>query len=84
MPGSSWKEVTDCRFDLHQDTINHRRHCGEGECDVGGFVDCLLSAGYNGPWGIEVLSEEIRDRHYDALATRAFNMTMAQFPDGKR
>jgi sugar phosphate isomerase/epimerase len=73
-----------CPWDLHEDTVNHRRYCGEGEFDVKGFVDCLLKAGYSGPWGIEVLSEEIRDLPLDRLATHAFSTTIAQFPDGNR
>jgi len=71
----------ECPWDLHEDTINHRRYCGEGEFDVKGFVDCLLKAGYDGPWGIEVLSEAIRDRPLETLATHAFNTTLAQFRD---
>ncbi len=71
----------ECPWDLHEDTVNHRRYCGEGEFDVKGFIDCMLKAGYSGPWGIEVLSEEIRDRPLDTLATHAFKTTIAQFPN---
>jgi sugar phosphate isomerase/epimerase len=77
-------EINDGTFEapwsLHEDTVNHRRFCGEGEFDVKGFVACLLKAGYAGPWGIEVLSEEIRDKPLEYLVTRAFATTMAQFP----
>jgi sugar phosphate isomerase/epimerase len=71
----------ECPWDLHEDTVNHRRYCGEGEFDVKGFVDCMLKAGYNGPWGIEILSEDIRELPLDTLATRAFNTTIAHFPN---
>lgn len=71
----------ECPWDLHEDTINHRRYCGEGEFDVKGFVDCMLKAGYDGPWGVEVLSEEIRERPLDTLATHAYNTAIAQFPN---
>lgn len=71
----------ECPWDLHEDTINHRKYCGEGEFDVKGFVDCMLKAGYSGPWGIEVLSEEIRERPLETLAAHAFNTTIAQFPN---
>ncbi len=70
----------ECPWDLHEDTINHRTLCGEGEFDVKGFVDCLLKAGYAGPWGVEILSEELRTKPLEEAATRAFNTTMAQFP----
>jgi sugar phosphate isomerase/epimerase len=63
-------------WSLHEDTINHRRFCGEGEFDVKGFVDCMRKKGYSGPWGIEVLSEELRQMPLDELTTRAFETTM--------
>jgi sugar phosphate isomerase/epimerase len=76
-------EINDGTFEapwsLHEDTVNHRRFCGEGEFDVKGFVDCLQKAGYQGPWGIEVLSEELRQKPLEELTTRAFSTTMAQF-----
>jgi sugar phosphate isomerase/epimerase len=74
----------ECPWSLHEDTVNHRRLCGEGEFDVRGFVDCLLKAGYPGPWGIEVLSEDLRKRPLEETATRAFNTTIALFHDGER
>jgi sugar phosphate isomerase/epimerase len=67
-------------WSLHEDTINHRRLCGEGEFDVKGFVARLQKAGYPGPWGIEVLSEELRKKPLEEVTTRAFKTTMAQFP----
>jgi sugar phosphate isomerase/epimerase len=54
--------------------------CGDGEFDVKGFVDRMQRAGYQGPWGIEVLSEELRKKPLEELTTRAFTTTMAQFP----
>ena len=76
-------ELNDGTFEapwsLHEDTINHRRLCGEGEFDVKGFVGCMLKACYTGPWGIEVLSEELRKRPLEELTTRSFSTTMAQF-----
>jgi sugar phosphate isomerase/epimerase len=76
-------ELNDGTFEapwsLHEDTINHRRFCGEGEFDVRGFVASLMKAGYQGPWGIEVLSEEIRDKPLEWVAAHAFETTMEQF-----
>jgi len=69
-----------CPWSLHEDTINHRCLCGEGEFDVKGFVQRMLKAGYDGPWGIEVLSGELRKLSLQEAATRAFNTTAAQFP----
>jgi sugar phosphate isomerase/epimerase len=76
-------EINDGTFtapwDLVEDTVNHRRLCGEGEFDVSGFLDHVWEAGYRGPVGIEVLNKELRTRPLDELATRSFNTTMAQF-----
>jgi len=69
----------ECPWSLHEDTVNHRRLCGEGEFDVRGFIAAIQEAGYRGPWGIEVLSEELRKWPLDRLTTRAFETTRSQF-----
>ena len=69
-----------CPWSLHEDTINHRRFCGEGEFDVRGFVDCLLKAGYQGPFGVEILNRELRKKPLEEAATRAFATTINMFP----
>ena len=69
----------ECSWSLHEDTVYHRRLCGEGEFDVKGFIRAIQDAGYEGPWGIEVLSEELRKWPLERLTTRAFQTTMAQF-----
>ncbi|HXZ19496.1 MAG TPA: sugar phosphate isomerase/epimerase family protein [Candidatus Acidoferrales bacterium] len=66
-------------WSLHEDTINHRRLCGEGEFDVKGFIAAVEQAGYRGPYGIEVLNAEMRAWPLEKLATRAYETTMAQF-----
>jgi sugar phosphate isomerase/epimerase len=76
-------EINDGTFtapwSLHEDTINHRRLCGDGEFDVPGFLDSVWKAGYRGPIGIEVLNKELRKLPLDELVTRSFSTTMAQF-----
>lgn len=57
---------------LKRDTIDNRRHCGEGELDVAGFVDCVKSTGYEGLWGVEVISEAQRHRHVRHAATISY------------
>lgn len=64
---------------LHEDTVNHRRLCGEGEFDIKSFIACVQKMGYDGPWGIEVLSEELRRLPLNELVTRSFTTTIAQF-----
>jgi len=76
-------ELNDGTFEapwsLHEDTINHRRFCGDGEFDVKGFVRCLQKVGYGGPWGTEVLSEELRKQPLEQVVSQAFATTAAQF-----
>jgi sugar phosphate isomerase/epimerase len=69
----------ECSWSLHEDTVNHRRLCGEGEFDIKGFIKAIQDDGYRGPWGIEVLSQELRKWPLERLTTRAFQTTMSQF-----
>ncbi|MGO9993902.1 MAG: sugar phosphate isomerase/epimerase family protein [Steroidobacteraceae bacterium] len=77
-------EINDGTFtapwSLFEDTINHRRLRGEGEFDVRGFVKTMLTAGYDGPWGIEVLNSDLRTWSPQRIAERAAATTRAQFP----
>jgi len=66
-------------WSLHEDTIHHRRLCGEGEFDIRSFIRIMQNAGYEGPWGIEVLSEDLRKLSLEELTSRAFSTTLAQF-----
>jgi hypothetical protein len=50
-----------------------------GEFDLKGFIQVLQDIGYGGPWGVEVLSAELRKLPMDETFTRANNTTMAQF-----
>jgi sugar phosphate isomerase/epimerase len=79
----SWVELSDGRRDDMDDvvdeTINHRALPGEGEFDVRGFVDVCRDHGYAGPWGVEVLSEELRNNPIDVIFRRAYEATAAQF-----
>jgi sugar phosphate isomerase/epimerase len=67
-------EINDGTFtapwSLHEDTINHRRLCGEGEFDIPGFLDHVWKAGYRGPIGVEVLNKELRKLPLEELVTR--------------
>ncbi len=68
-----------CPWSLHEDTINHRRLCGEGEFDVKGFIESVRKTRYDGPWGIEVLSDELRKLPPEEMTCRAYRTTIAQF-----
>jgi sugar phosphate isomerase/epimerase len=58
---------------------SNRRFCGEGEYDLKGFIECIHSMGYSGPWGVEVISEKLARLPLKEMCTRAFNTTMAVF-----
>ena len=47
-------------FDIFDDTINHRTYCGRGDFDAATFIRRTLDAGYEGPWGVEIISDEHR------------------------
>lgn len=56
---------------LWDDTINNRRFCGEGDFSLRRFVDTLCEIGWNGPWGVEILSEELRAMQLSEGVNRA-------------
>lgn len=74
----------ECPWPLHEDTVNHRLFCGEGEFEPKRFVSAMLKAGYDGPWGIEVLNLAARSWPLAKLASHAFKTTIAQFPGQHR
>nr|WP_218880874.1 sugar phosphate isomerase/epimerase family protein [Kineosphaera limosa] len=43
---------------LFEDTVHRRRFCGEGSFDLTGMIAALRTAGWTGPWGVEILSDE--------------------------
>jgi sugar phosphate isomerase/epimerase len=45
---------------LYEDTVHRRRYCGDGVFDLTGMIEALRKAGWNGPWGVEILSVEHR------------------------
>ncbi len=61
------------------EVINHRNLPGEGEFDVKGYVKVCQDHGYAGPWGVETLSEELRNNTIDVIFRRAYETTAAQF-----
>jgi sugar phosphate isomerase/epimerase len=64
---------------LIEDTVNHRRLCGEGSFDVPAFLRSIKATGYDGPFGIEIISDEQRNRPLKEAVERSFTTAMAQF-----
>ncbi|WP_432565370.1 sugar phosphate isomerase/epimerase family protein [Kineococcus sp. SYSU DK003] len=65
--------------DLFEDTRDRRRYCGEGVQDVPGFIRTLSDLGFNGPWGVEILSDEHRRNGLVRGLERAKSTTLASF-----
>jgi sugar phosphate isomerase/epimerase len=78
-----WVELSDGQFEDMEDPIdevtNHRCLPGEGEFDIPGYVRALQHAGYPGPWGVEVLSQDLRALPMEEQFERAYETTVAQF-----
>jgi sugar phosphate isomerase/epimerase len=78
----SWVELSDGPFEYAEDqldeVINRRRLPGEGEFPVADYVAVCMELGYDGPWGVEVLSEELRNLPIEEIFERAFEATSAQ------
>jgi sugar phosphate isomerase/epimerase len=64
---------------LWDDTVHRRKLPGEGGLDVPAFIKAVRTAGYHGPWGVEILSETYRKLPLEEMARRSFQATMAQF-----
>jgi sugar phosphate isomerase/epimerase len=81
-----WIELSDGRYEWMEDrldeVINHRNLPGEGEFDIQGYVDACRDHGYPGPWGVEVLSEELRNNPIDVIFKRAYETTAAHVGGG--
>jgi len=81
-----WVELSDGQYenlpDPIDEVVNHRRLPGEGEFEIAGYVEACQAVGYDGPWGVEVLSEELRNLPIEEEFKRAYETTAAQFRAG--
>jgi sugar phosphate isomerase/epimerase len=79
----SWVELSDGQLenmdDLVDETVNHRRLPGAGEFDIPAYVEACREVGYDQPWGVEVLSAELRSLPIEQEFERAYEATAAQF-----
>lgn len=57
---------------MYEEMIHCRALPGEGDFDVVGLVRAAHDAGFDGPYGIEILSRENRARSLDTAASAAF------------
>jgi sugar phosphate isomerase/epimerase len=64
---------------LWMDTLHKRVLPGDGTFDIPAFIKAVEASGYDGPWGLEVLSDTHRKLPLETMAQRAFESTMRQF-----
>jgi sugar phosphate isomerase/epimerase len=78
-----WIELSDGQYENMEDrldeVVNRRKLPGEGEFDIRGYVEVGLDMGYSEPWGVEVLSQELRALPFDEMFRRAYESAAAQF-----
>jgi sugar phosphate isomerase/epimerase len=78
----SWVELSDGRYedmpDPIDEVVNHRRLPGEGEFPIRRYVEASRAVGYDGPWGVEVLSEDLRNRPIEEIFERAYETSVSQ------
>lgn len=65
----------------YEDTIHRRRLCGQGEFPIVDFIHTLRDMGWDGPWGLEIISEEHRALPLVEAVTTAYRTTMASFAE---
>ena len=78
----SWVELSDGPYEYAEDrldeVVNRRQLPGEGEFPIAEYVSVCRELGYAGPWGVEVLSEELRSLPIDEMFDRSYETTAAQ------
>jgi len=78
----SWVELSDGPYGIADEwldeVINRRRLPGEGDFPIRDYVRVFRELGYDGPWGVEVLSEELRALPIDEMFDRAYAASVAQ------
>ncbi|MGO1545084.1 MAG: sugar phosphate isomerase/epimerase family protein [Gulosibacter sp.] len=64
---------------LFEDTRDRRTLIGEGDQDVPGFIRTMRAIGWDGPWGVEILSSEHRERSLDEALRVAHDTAASVF-----
>ena len=77
-----WVELSDGFYenmdDLVDETVNHRQLPGEGEFPLADYIAACRAVGYRGPWGVEVLSEELRKLPIEQIFERSYETSVSQ------
>lgn len=82
----AWVELSDGHWhdldDFIYEVTCDRRLPGEGEFPIAEYVQAFQTAGYDQPWGVEVLSADLRALPIEEAFRRAFQTSAAQFQTG--
>lgn len=65
-----------------EDTLHRRRLPGDGDFDTAGFVAAVRATGYDGPWGVEILSDEHRAQEIEQSVPKVYAAAMRYLGDG--
>jgi sugar phosphate isomerase/epimerase len=72
------------RGTLLHDTMTHRRLCGQGELQPARFISAVRRAGYNNPYGIEIISDAHRALPVREAARLALQSARGEFALAER
>jgi ubiquinone/menaquinone biosynthesis C-methylase UbiE len=64
---------------LYDDTFDNRLAPGEGDFDVVGFIRAIDRLGFPGPWGLEVMSAELRSLPIEVATKTVFDAVARVF-----
>lgn len=56
---------------IFDDTFDNRLVCGAGAFDVPAFIRAIRRTGFDGPWGVEVMSDSLRSRPVEVALKEA-------------
>jgi sugar phosphate isomerase/epimerase len=81
-------ELSDAQLEsigtLFEDTRDRRTLIGQGAQDVVGFIRAMRDVGFDGPWGVEILSAEHRQRPLLGALTLARDSALSAFEQADR
>jgi sugar phosphate isomerase/epimerase len=67
-----------------EDTFDNRVLCGQGDFDVTAFVDAVTEIGYDGPWGVEMMSVDHRALDPETAVAEAFDAAQKYLTTGRK
>lgn len=67
-----------------EDTFDNRVLCGQGDFDVAAFIDAVTGLGYDGPWGVEMMSVDHRALDPETAVAEAFDAALKCLTNGRK